>query len=193
MHPGSRDRLAARVRLAQRWLERIYRLGLPIRADRFLVAPDLALGALPAGSPRTGLAILEEGPELFLGLYFHASDAGNPAVVLEETSHFLAVAWNAVQRRRVSPLLLELQAEVDRYALARFTGGEPLGHFRHFRWASWLGEATLGRYQAAHGAAYRYCRWLDRRYPQAADLPELLRELRCFYRRTGDAKLRAGA
>ena len=123
-------RLAARVALAQRWLEGIYRLGLSLRADRYLMAPEDALAVLPPGSPRTGLAVLEEDGELWLGLYFDPRDAGRPGTVLEETSHLLAVAWSAGQLRQTSPLLLELQAEVDRYALARFTGGDALGHFR---------------------------------------------------------------
>jgi hypothetical protein len=50
---------------------------------------------------------------------------------------------------------------------------------------------SRGRYEAAHHAALRYCRRLDRRYPERRDTPALLSELRCFYRAPSEQKLRA--
>ena len=184
--------LAARVAAAQRRLSGIYRLELGLRAEHFLVAPELARRHLAADDgPRTGLLALEDGDALWLGLYFDPRDAADPAAVLEETSHWLAVVWNAAQSRRVSPLVLELQAEVDSYAVARTEGADPLRHFRQARWRGDLCSSERARYRAAHAAAYRYCRGLERRYPRRADLPGLLRELRRFYRRPPQTKLRA--
>lgn len=184
--------LAERVAAAQRRLCAIYRLDLSLRADHFLVSPDRARALLPPGSPPTGLVAVEEDGGLWVGLYFDPGDADDAEAILEETSHWLAVAWHAEQRRPVSPLLLELQAEVDRYAVARLGDRDPLSHFRHFRWAPWLASGPRGRYRTAHAAAFRYCRWLEGRFPRRADLPALLRELRGFYRRPSDQKLHGG-
>jgi hypothetical protein len=53
---------------------------------------------------------------------------------LEETSHWIAVVWHAAQARPVSALLLELQADVDRYAVARTAHApDPLQHFAQLR------------------------------------------------------------
>jgi len=193
---GRGSRLARRVAAAQRRLCAIYHLELSLQAEHFLLTPAQARRLRPAGSPPTGLLAVEEEEGLWVGLYFASRDAEDGGAILEETSHWLAVAWHAEQRRHVSPLLLELQAEVDRYAVARLGprgARDPLAHFRGFRWAPWVGASGLrGRYRAAHAAAFRYCRWLERRFPRRADLPGLLRELRGFYRRPADQKLHAG-
>jgi hypothetical protein len=135
---------------------------------------------------------MQEEGTLWLGLYFDPRDADDPAAILEETSHWLAVVWHAAQERAVSPLLLELQADVDRYAVARTRrSGDPLRHFRHLRLVPGLPPAERARYRTAHAAAYRYCRRLERRHPRPADLPGLLLELRRFYRRHPETKLAA--
>lgn len=190
--PASSDPvLALRVSAAQRRLCAIYRLEVDLDARDFLIAPGTAREQLGPEAPRTGLLALEEAGELWLGLYFDAADAGDPAAVLEETSHWLAVVWHALQRARISPLVLELQAEIDRYAVTRTAGGDALDHFRGVRWLPDLAPEQRERYRAAHAAAFRYCRRLERRYPRRADLPALLRELRRFYRRVPEQKLAA--
>ncbi len=182
--------LARRIAAVQQRLCAIYRLELPLSADEFVMSHDAARALVPARGPRTGLLALEEAGTLWLGLYFDPRDAEDPAAILEETSHWIAVVWHAAQRRPVSPLLLELQAEVDRYAVARIARArDPLRHFRNLRLRAGLSRAQRGRYRAAHAAAYRYCRKLERRFPHGSDLPGLLRELRSFYRRAPAAKL----
>lgn len=176
---------------AQRRLCAIYRLELALRARDFLIPPERAREALPEPSPATGLAAVEEEGELWLGLYFAPADAADPAAVIEETSHWVALVWHALQRVRISPLVLELQAEVDRYAVARTAGADPLAHFRGARWRPELPPPERDRYRTAHAAAFRYCRGLERRYPLRADLPGLLRELQGFYRRLPERKLAA--
>jgi hypothetical protein len=184
--------LERRIAAAQRRLCGIYRLEVPLRADEFLLSADAAGEWRPGRSPRTGLLALEEAGTLWLGLYFDPRDAEDPAAILEETSHWIAVVWHAAQSRPVSPLVLELQAEVDRYAVARTAGArDPLRHFARLRLHAGLSRTQRSRYRAAHAAAFRYCRGLERRFPRASDLPGLLRELRRFYRRAPDQKLAA--
>ena len=182
--------LSLQIAAAQRRLTGIYRLELPFHAHDFVLSAETASALLAERSPRTGLLTLEEAGTLWLGLYFDPRDAGDPDAILEETSHWVAVVWHAAQRRPVSPLLLELQAEVDRYAVARAVRArDPLRHFAHFRLRPGLTRAQRGRYRAAHAVAFRYCRALERRFPRGADLPGLLRELRRFYRRAPEQKL----
>jgi hypothetical protein len=178
------------IALVQRWLMAIYRLDLPLRAERFLLTGVAAQRLLPAGSPRSGLAAIEEGEDLWLGLYLDPRDRPDADTVVEETSHWVCLVWHAAQGRPVSRLQLELQGEVDRYAVARLRGRDGLRHFRDFRWVRGLEEATRDRYETAHRTAYRYCRFLAERYPRQADVPGLLAELRSFYRASAQERLR---
>lgn len=178
-----------RIATAQRWLTAIYGLELSLEAERYVLPQEQALALLPPGSPRSGLAVVEEEEDLFLGLYFDARDRQDPGTVVEETSHLLCISWHALQGRRISRLLLELQGEVDRWVVARLSGRDGFRHFRHFRWADWIDAPTQHRYEAAHQRAHGYCRALARRFPGRADVPGLLAELRAFYRASADAKL----
>jgi hypothetical protein len=179
------------VAAAGRWLTGIYRLDLGLRAEQFVVSPEDARSLLPHGAPRSGVLVLDEGPELCLGLYVDPRDQGDPDAVVEETSHLLCLAWHAAHGRRVSRLTLELQGEVDRYAVARLQGRDGFGHFEGFVWADWMDPGIRRLYATAHRAALRYCRLLTRRFPRRRDTPALLSELRCFYRASPEQKLRA--
>ena len=184
--------LRCRIALVQRWLMAIYRLDLPLRAERFLLTGVAAGRLLPAGSPRSGLAVVEEGEDLWLGLYLDPRDRPDADTVVEETSHWVCLVWHAAQGRPVSRLQLELQGEVDRYAVARLRGRDGLRHFRDFRWVRGLDGAARHRYETAHRTAYRYCRLLAERYPRRTDVPGLLAELRSFYRASAQERLRPG-
>jgi hypothetical protein len=170
----------------------IYRLDLPLRAERFLLTCDAARRLLPPASPRSGLAVVEEDGDLWLGIYLDPRDHRDVDTLVEETSHWVCLTWHAAHERPVSRLQLELQGEVDRYAVARLSGRDGLRHFRGFRWAGGVDAATRDRYETAHRTAHRYCRSLARRYPQRSDVPGLLAELRGFYRATAQARLRLG-
>jgi hypothetical protein len=185
--------LRRRIAAAQRSLSAIYDLELGLRAECFLMDPRRARQLQPPDSPRSGVLVIEEEEVLSLGLYIDPRDARDPGTIVEETSHLLCLAWHAAHERPVSPLLLELQAEVDRYAVARVGGGDGLGHFRDFHWAAWMDAAVRRRYRTAHRSAQRYCRGLERRYPLRADTPALLSELRRFYRASREEKLGAAA
>ena len=183
--------LARRVALVQRWLTSIYRLDLPHQAHEFVIPAEQARALLPQRSPRSGVLALEEGDTLWLGVYLDPRDRRDRRALVEETSHWVCLAWHAAHGRRVSLLLLELQGEVDQYAVSRLRGRDGLRHFRDFRWDDWMDAAERERYEAAHRAAHRYCRSLSRRYPRRSDTPALLHELRAFYRAPAEAKLRA--
>jgi hypothetical protein len=183
--------LSRSVAAAQRWIESIYRLELGLRAERYLLSPSEALELVPDGAPQTGLLIVEEADGLSVGLYLDPSDAGDPDAIVEETSHLLYLAWHAHRDLKTSQLMLELQSEVDRYAVARLRGGEALRHFERFEWVPGLDPDQRARYARAHHAAERYCRGLERRFPKRCDTPGLLAELRRYYRAAPNQKLAA--
>jgi hypothetical protein len=185
--------LRAAVARAEAWITAIYRLELDLCAERFLVAPEVAQELLPAGSPRTGVVVVEDPDALSLGLYVHPEDRADAGTVIEETSHLVYLAWAAGRDWSVSQLVLELQAEVDRYVLGRLWGADPLLHFHRFRWDPRLQGAEQERYVTAHARGHRYCRQLERRYPERRDTPGLLAELRGFYRAGPERKLRVAA
>ena len=188
---------------AQRLID-VYRLDFDLGAERYIIEPEVArriLGEIHAADddceepqlPRSGLLVVQGGSDAQVGLYLDPEDVDDPDTVIEETSHLLCVAWHARQNLPVSRLLLELQGEVDRYVIARMTGRDGLGHFEDFAWAEWMDDSTRGVYATAHRAARRYCRALSARFPHTADTPDLLMELRRFYRASPDKKLHAGA
>jgi hypothetical protein len=178
------------VATAEQWLTHIYRLDLGVRAAEFVVSPAQARSWLPANAPRTGLVVVDSDEDLQLGLYVDPLDEGDPDTVVEETSHLLCVAWHAAHDRPVSRLTLELQGEVDRYAVARLQGRDGFDHFEGFHWAEGMDAATREICEAAHRAALHYCRALRRSFPERADTPGLLSELRRFYRAGPEQKLR---
>ncbi len=184
-------RLRRQVAATQRTLHAIYDLDLELAAEQYLVAPEAARRLLPDPSPRSGVIAVEADDELHLGLYLDPRDQQDLDSIVEETSHLVCLAWHAAHGRRVSRLILELQGEVDRYAVARLSGRDALGHFRDFAWDGWMDAATRARYETAHRVAERYCRALSRLFPRQAQVPGLLASLRRFYRAAPEVKLRA--
>lgn len=179
------------VALAQDWIASIYRLDLDFRAENFVVSTETARAMLPADSPRSGVVILEgsDSEEVSIGLYVDPKDFDDPNTVIEETSHLVYIGWLALRDLSVSRLVLELQSEVDRYAVAKIQGHDGLEHFDHFDWCDWMDTHTQGLYREAHRRARDYCRALERRFPHRSDTPGLLAELRRFYRATPEHKL----
>ena len=175
------------------WLSQVYALDLRLDVARCVIDDDQAEQLLPANGPRTGVVVLEEDGDLWLGLYVDPRDQGNVGMLVEETSHLLCVAQHALWNLPVSLLALELQAEVDRFVFRRLRGGDPLAHFRDGRLRPDLDSQSRLRYQAAHRWGQRYCRRLLRRFPSRQDVPALLLELRGFYRASPQAKLRTAA
>lgn len=183
--------LARAVAATQRRLASLYRLEVPVEVASLLMPAAEAREILGRPGPRSGVLVMEEDGELWMGLYIDPADQGDAGTVVEETSHCVCLAWHASQGRRVSRLILELQAEVDRYVLERLAGRDGLAHFRGVRWAEWMDAAARRRYERAHAVAWRYCRSLSRRFPRSGDAPRLVSEVRRFYRAPAEAKLRA--
>ena len=187
------SRVAPIVGRAARWIADLYALDLPIEAEGFVVSCERARSVRGGVGPRTGV-LIQEGPDwIELGLYVDPEDENDVGTIVEETSHLVCVAWHASQRRPVSGLILELQGEIDRFVVGRFAGLDAFAHFERFRWADWLDDESRGRYEIAHRRAHRYCRKLAARFPLRVDTPDLVSELRSFYRASPTAKLRRAA
>jgi hypothetical protein len=121
---------------------------------------------------------------------------------LEGVSHFHYLVWSLARGRNVSLLELELQAEVDKYAIAvalmtrQQAGRFPQAlHARMFHAVSFLpqlDDISRHRYQEANRHAARFCRSLEERFLRVRQQrPELwLAELRRFFRRGHQEKIR---
>jgi hypothetical protein len=214
----------------QRTLERLYRLphGEDVRGFVCDAETTAALAGSETVSRGEALLVLEDGAGCFVGLYLDEdalerarepsawlSDAGafEPScLVAEGVSHFVMVQYRSAQEVPVSELELELQAEVDKWALGVLAGRpmHPLEGFgvglvrersrlmrrRLFAGAQLRDDAASEkgqRYDRALRLAHRYTDGLERGHVQRGDLGALLDELRAFYRRVGEEKLRHAA
>ena len=134
----------------------------------------------------------------------HLSDANlaDFCVALEGVSHFQYLVWSTEHHRQVSLLELELQAEVDKYAVAvyllRQQGRSDLPRglrrrlFDDIGFVAGLSTEIRERYIEANRHAARFCHQLERRFLSAERFrPEAwLRALREFYRYPHRQKLR---
>lgn len=199
--------------------EAIYGVEAP-RVGDFLLGRDgaRAAGAEP-GRPEA-LLVLEEADGLWLGLYLDeavlrraaAADPNHPrpqltrrsrlddvACAAEGVSHFVYLAVRAEADRPVSLLELEVQAEVDKFALLvlhlwrrglrRLSGALRRRLFERVGYRAGLGEEARQRYRTANRLGSGYARWLEGRFVEEADAEGLLRELRASYRLGGGEKL----
>lgn len=212
----------------QEELEAIYGVQAP-RVMDFLVDREGARAA--AGEPRAPEALLvrEADGALELGLFLadevvSAADSADPhdprpllavpsslphlACAAEGVSHFVYLATRAAAGRPVSLLELEVQAEVDKFALLvlhlwrrglrRLSPALRRRLFERVRFHAHLDDDELERYRLANRLGGGYARFLEDRYVEGADVEGLLRELRASYRLGGGEKLgylgaRAGA
>jgi hypothetical protein len=222
-HPPSDAALqrAARETLAylQLELETIYGVEAPALLP-FLIgrAEARAAGATP--SAREELLVLEEEGGVAIGLFLDEgvvaaaglADPHHPrprltrrpnldrlACAAEGVSHFIYLATRAERGRPVSLLELEVQAEVDKFALLvlhlwrrrlrRMSPSLRRRLFERIGYPAELGAEALERYQLANRLAATYARWLEGRFVEDADIDGLLRELRASYRLGGGEKL----
>ena len=121
---------------------------------------------------------------------------------LEGVSHFNCVTWRAARGWPVSVLGLEMQAEIDKYAIAVLLAGSQRGgalvrglHARLFervRFRDGLPASGRELYAAANRYAARFCRRLEDRFlrPRRVRVGDMLAELRRFYRLGDAGKLR---
>lgn len=200
-------------------LEAIYAVEAP-PVQEFLLGGEAArsAGRTPRGPEE--LWVLEEEGALSLGLWLDpgvvraaaGADPNDPrprltargalaevACVAEGISHFVYLATRAALGRPVSLLELEVQAEVDKFALLllhlwrrglrRTSPSLRLRLFERVRYHAWLRAEEVQRYREANRLGGGYARWLEGRYVGGADIEGLLRELRQTYRLGGCEKL----
>ncbi|MCG5051920.1 MAG: hypothetical protein KA712_03080 [Myxococcales bacterium] len=167
-----------------------------------------------ARRPREQLLVAHENDELHLALFLDADALANlekhdPShgladanfqdfcLAVEGVSHFVYVAVCAAGDRSVSALELELQAEVDKFVTCLLMRDDHAKHapqvraklFERPRYAPDLSHEERERYVTAHRAAERYAGSLHRRYLAHRRTPDMLAELRAFYRLGLDGKL----
>jgi hypothetical protein len=200
-------------------LEAIYGVEAP-RVQEFLVGGETARAAGRAPHAPEELLVVEEDDGVSVGLYLDehvlrtaaetdphdrrprltARGALAPmACAAEGISHFLYVATRANEGRPVSLLELEVQAEVDKFALLllhlwrrglrRMSRALRRRLFERVRYHAHLDAEALGRYREANRLGGGYARWLEGRFVEDADIDGLLRELRAMYRLGGGTKL----
>jgi hypothetical protein len=195
------------LRRVQRGLEALYRVDTGVEVGDFVVGAELRDALVDARRPREQLLVCETDGELELALFIDPRAIANltshdPArrlgdhnlgdflLVVEGVSHFIYAIRCARAERPVSQLELELQAEVDKYvtcllvtepapaasaALRRRLFGEP-------SYDPELDRDERARYRAANDNAQRYAAWLEHAFVLPRRIPEMLAELRRFYR-----------
>ena len=208
------------LRTLQRHLERIYEIRVGANVDRFLITDaELARQLDSSGRARAvpeKLLVHQDGEYVDVALYLdeelltrwaaddpierlHDGNLATFCTVLEGVSHFLYLSWNAIHDLAVTLLELELQAEVDKFALAailfgrQFGGRIPTGlHPCLFATPSFdtaLDAESLYRYRNANRYAGLYCAQLQKRFLRTPGGVSILNELRQFYRLTHGRKL----
>ncbi len=213
--PGARETLA----FIQGELEAITGVEAP-RVHDFLVGGEAARAAGRVPSAPEELLVLEEEDGIAVGLYLdehvlaaaEETDPHDPrprltsrgalaqmACAAEGVSHFLYLATRARAGHPVSLLELELQGEVDKFALLllhlwrrglrRMSGALRRRLFERVRYHAHLRTDEADRYREANRLGGGYARWLEDRYVEDADIDGLLRELRATYRLGGGEKI----
>ncbi|MBI5495585.1 MAG: hypothetical protein HY904_11225 [Deltaproteobacteria bacterium] len=230
---------AAALETLQSGLAGLYRVEQEAPVGPFLLDADTLQGLALHGAirPRPGareeVFVLDDGHEVNVALWLDeraleaASDAIHAGgvvlnaeqftdfcVALEGVSHFVLVHHRAITGQPVTQLELELQAEVDKYVIARLSpwmharqltddGVDPrvtarvdtpvtppaaenlhAALFDHFLLAPHLQDEQAQRYAMANRLARRYCARLERRYLAERRPDDMLRELCAFYRKS---------
>jgi len=198
----------------QRGLEAMYRVATGVAVERFVIDEHARAELDLARAPREQLLVHEADDGLDLGLFVDAAvldrlaahdpgarlDERNTAAFLyavEGVSHFVYLLVCARARRAVSALELELQAEVDKYVTCLLASDGDPGASRAWRHRLYerfelepdLDRDERDRYRAANQNAQRYAASLERRFVARRGVPDMLTELRRFYRLPLAAKL----
>jgi hypothetical protein len=189
-------------------LEALYRVRTDLSVDAFVIDDEQRRQTGVARAPREQLLMREDDGELGLALFVDGAalanlerhdpnlglDEANFAdfcLALEGVSHFVYLALCAAGHRRVSALELELQAEVDKFVCCVLlqAGGELRRRlYGDVRFADDLDADERDRYRTANAEAARYADGLERRFVRDARVPDMLAELRRFYRMSLDDK-----
>ena len=198
----------------QRGLEALYRIDTGVEIGDFVVGAEQRDALVSARRPREQLLVCEADGEMALALFIDPAALDNltshdPArrlgdhnfgdflLAIEGVSHFIYAICCARAERPVSQLELELQAEVDKYVTCLLTT-EPEAQvsaalrrrlFGDIVYDADLDHEEHARYRAANDNAQRYAVWLEQAFVVPRKIPEMLAELRRFYRLGLAAKL----
>ncbi len=198
----------------QRGLETLYRLDTGVAVDDFVIDEAARDELAPQRRPREQLLVMEAQGEMSLALFIDPAALANLAqrdpshgldrdnlgdflLAVEGVSHFIYAIVCARAERPVTQLELELQAEVDKYVTCLLVTDPDV------RTSTALREQLFGdpcyetdldgderdRYRAANDNAFRYAAWLEEAFVAPRRIPEMLGELRRFYRHGLAAKL----
>lgn len=213
--PGGRSGPLRPLARMQRGLEALYRLETGVEIGDFVVGEEIRDFLVPRRRPREQLfALSEDSEETQLALFVDPAaianlEARDPShrlddtnlgdflLALEGVSHFVYTVCCARTGRPVSQLELELQAEVDKYVACLLTRApEPAISaslrrrlFGDVEYEPDLDSDEHARYRAANDNAHRYAAWLETTFVEPRRIPEMLAELRRFYRQGLASKL----
>jgi hypothetical protein len=187
MPPREDGSLPARI---QARLSRLYGIGEAPPVDDFIEASD--------HDDREVLILVDRGAggEVELSLRLPRSAAtGRPSFdqlcqIVEGVSHFLYVVERARRELPATQLELELQAEVDKYVTCLLVHGPEVEQsatlrrrlFGDAEYELDLDDDEHDRYRAANDNAHRYATYLEDAFIARRRIPEMLGELRRFYR-----------
>lgn len=191
----------------QRGLETLYRVDTGVDVGAFVVGHEVRDELAPTRRPREQLLVCEEDGEMSIALFLDPDVIANltrhdPAhqlgdhnlgdflLAVEGVSHFIYTVCCARAERPVSQLELELQAEVDKYVTcllttepeARVSSALRIRLFGDCEYEPDLDHEEHARYRAANDNAHRYAAWLEETFVARRRIPEMLHELRRFYR-----------
>ena len=181
-------------------LSDLYQLGAPLDITNYVVARS----QIDAPLDRPEQLLLrqtDDAMEMTLVLDDAVLDSSRPwdldrfCVVAEGVSHLLYVAAAASRDGQVSQLELELQAEIDKFALLLFMGMEGPDLLERLFSTLILRETVVcaverARYAEAHRLGLRFCRHLLARLAARRSFAALVNELRKVYCMEGSRKLR---
>jgi hypothetical protein len=198
----------------QRGLEALYRVETGVSIDDFVVDESLRDRLVSERRAREQLLVCETAGEMALALFIDpavlanlgANDPGRGLgdhnlgdflLAVEGVSHFVYAVCCARAERPVTQLELELQAEVDKYITcllvtepeARVSSQLRRRLFGDCEYEPDLDGDERARYRAANDNANRYAAWLETTFVVPRRIPEMLGELRRFYRKGLAAKL----
>ena len=198
----------------QRGLETLYRVDTGVTVDDFVIDEPTRDRLVGERRPREQLLAVEDAGEMSLALFVDPAALANLArhdpgrdlgdhnlgdflLAVEGVSHFIYAVCCARAERPVSQLELELQAEVDKYVTCLLSADPERD--ASTRWRERLfGDACYepdldaeerSRYRAANDNANRYAAFLETEFVARRRIPEMLGELRRFYRHGLAAKL----
>jgi hypothetical protein len=185
----------------------MYRVETGVDVEDFVIDSAQRDELAPARRPREQFFVGGGGDEVRLALFVDPAALANlaandPARRLDDTnlgdfllavegvSHFIYVALCARASRPVTQLELELQAEVDKYVTC-LLATEPAAGVSTMLRRRLFGDCAYDddldgdertRYRAANDNAHGYAAYLERTYVTPRRIPEMLAELRRFYR-----------